>query len=83
MTKYWERRHANGWIASVSPHSVPALGFSYHARRTDVPDVRWTHTSDDLGLAQEAADALVPEHQCQCGDWVERAGTPDAGAATE
>ena len=75
MTRHWERAHQNGWIAVVVADPDPAVGFTYSARQPGVPSAQWTGRNIDVALAQEGADAMVPEHGCTCPAWVERGGT--------
>lgn len=72
MTKHWERSHANGWLATVVADLDPTIGFTYSAHQVGVPSAQWAGRSVDLSLAQEGADAMVPEHGCVCQGWIGR-----------
>ena len=65
----WERRHANGWIATVRPGGPDAyVCFVY----TDlvIRNASWACIGlQDLTGAQDIADAHVPAHRCDCPPW--------------
>jgi hypothetical protein len=72
MTHRWERRHTNGWLATVVADPDPTVGFTYSARQPGLVSAQWAGHNVDLSLAQEGADAKVPTHRCACTGWVGR-----------
>jgi hypothetical protein len=68
--KQWRRRHANGWFAVVSVSDegrYTANAMRYEETRAGYGFLAIA-TFDD---AKRLADALVPAHECACGDWFE------------
>ena len=75
MTNHWQRSHTNGWLATVVADPDPAIGFTHSVHQPGVPSAQWAGRNVDLSLAQEGADAMVPEHECTCPGWVDHTGT--------
>lgn len=67
----WQRTHANGWVARVAVDTDGT--YHYLARDTALEEVAPTShdKSPDLATAQQAADALVPAHNCECPGWTD------------
>ena len=67
----WQRAHNNGWVATVF---IDTEG-TYHSRadNTAIEEAvaTWDDRAPDLSSAQEAADQLVPTHNCTCPAWTE------------
>ena len=65
----WERRHVNGWTATVRAGGPDAfICFVYTEQVANDSD--WACVGiDDLTRALEMADAHVPAHRCDCPPW--------------
>jgi hypothetical protein len=69
--KMLERRHANGWIATVE--RTPDGFFNASAHEVGVVRAQWVCQGiADVSTAQEDADAGVPTHECKCAGWSPR-----------
>jgi hypothetical protein len=66
---HWRRQHVNAWSAEVQ--TAPDGRFYHRTYEQRVIPAHCTESEASLPLAQQAADALVPGHECHCAEWTE------------
>jgi len=68
----WERRHTNGWIATVRRWGKTEYGCSAYPELSFQSPSWAAQGIADLTLAQKIADEHVPTHECTCAPWIVR-----------
>lgn len=66
---HWRRQHLNGWSAEVQ--LSPDGRFLHRTYEQWVIPAHCTEWKATLPLAEHAADARVPRHDCDCAAWAE------------